>query len=193
MVKKNACVFISGKGTNLKNLIDKSRDSSFPIKIKLVISNNINALGIKIARKNSITYKIINTKLRNYETNLINILKFNKISLICLAGYMKILPKRLIRKFENKVINIHPSLLPKFKGLNTYSKIIKRREVKTGCSVHFVNEKLDDGKIIIQKSFFINQNYDENYLKNRTQKLEYLAYPEAIISLFRSKKFKKKT
>ena len=106
---------------------------------------------------------------------------------------MKILPKSLIRKFKNKVINIHPSLLPKFKGLNTYSKIIKSREVKTGCSVHFVNEKLDDGKIIVQKSFFINQNYEENYLKNRTQKLEYLAYPEAIISLFRSKKFKKKT
>ena len=139
-----------------------------------------------------ITYKIINTKSRNYETNLIHILKLNKISLICLAGYMKILPKSLLRKFENKVINIHPSLLPKFKGLNTYSKIIKSREVKTGCSVHFVNEKLDDGKIIVQKSFFINQNYEENYLKNRTQKLEYLAYPEAIISLFRSKKFKKK-
>ena len=192
MVKKNACIFISGKGSNLKNLIDKSRDTTFPIRIKLVICNNINALGIKIAKKNSIPCKIINTKLRNYESILNQVLKLNKISLICLAGYMKILPKSFIRKFENKVINIHPSLLPKFKGLNTYSKIIKNKEIKTGCTVHFVNDKLDDGKIIVQKSFFINQNYSENYLKDRTQKLEYVAYPEAIISLYRNRKFKKK-
>ncbi len=187
MVKKNACIFISGKGSNLKNLIDKSRDTTFPIRIKLVICNNINALGIKIAKKNSIPCKIINTKLRNYESILNQVLKLNKISLICLAGYMKILPKSFIRKFENKVINIHPSLLPKFKGLNTYSKIIKNKEIKTGCTVHFVNDKLDDGKIIVQKSFFINQNYSENYLKERTQKLEYVAYPEAIISLYRNR------
>ena len=186
MVKKNACVFISGKGSNLKNLINKSRDSTFPIKIKLVISNNVNALGINIARKNSIPYKIINTKLRAYEDNLVHILKINKISLICLAGYMKILPKSFLRKFAKKVLNIHPSLLPKFKGLNTYTKIIENREVKTGCTVHFVNEKLDDGKIIVQKSFFINQNYDEKFIKNKTQKLEYLAFPEAIIKLYRN-------
>ena len=186
MVKKNTCVFISGKGSNLKNLIDKSRDTNFPIRIKLVISNNKNALGIRIAKKNSIPYKIINTKLRNYESILIQILKLNKISLICLAGYMKILPKSFIRKFENKVLNIHPSLLPKFKGLNTFSRMLKNKERKAGCTVHFVNKKLDSGSKIVQKKFYINSSDDEIALKNKTQKLEYKAFPEAIIKIFRN-------
>ncbi len=130
MVKKNTCVFISGNGSNLKNLILRSRDNNFPIKIKLVISNNKNAKGIIHAKKNSITYLIINTKLKNYETNLIEVLKKHKISFICLAGYMKIISKKFIAKFNKKIINIHPSLLPKFKGLNTFERILINKEKK---------------------------------------------------------------
>ena len=81
-------------------------------------------------------------------------------------------------------MNIHPSLLTKFKGLNTFSRILRENEIKTGCTVHYVNEKLDGGKKIVQKSFFINSNDNENDLKTKTQKLEYLAYPEAIIKIF---------
>ena len=116
MVKKNVCVFISGQGSNLKNLIYKSRDYTFPVNIKLVISNNQNANGISYAKKNSIPYIIVNTKLRNYENRILQILKKNKISLICLAGYMKILSINFIKNFNGKIINIHPSLLPKYKG-----------------------------------------------------------------------------
>ena len=99
---------------------------------------------------------------------------------------MKILSKNFIRSFNRQIINIHPSLLPKFKGLNTFSRILNNNEKKTGCTVHFVNEKLDSGNIIIKKSFFILPEDNEKSLKVRTQLLEYKAYPEAIIKIFRN-------
>ena len=185
MVKKNACVFISGFGSNLKSLIHKSRDPVFPIKIKLVVSNNANAKGVLHARKNSIPCLIINTRKRYHEKTIFREIEKNKISIICLAGYMKIISKNFIREIKKKIINIHPSLLPKFKGLNTFDRILKKNEKKTGCTVHYVNEKLDSGKMIIQKSFYINQNDNLETLKKKTQKLEHLAYPEAIIKIFR--------
>ena len=185
MVKKNACVFISGFGSNLKSLIHKSRDPVFPIKIKLVISNNANAKGVLHARKNSIPCLIINTRKRYHEKTIFREIEKNKISIICLAGYMKIISKNFIREVKKKIINIHPSLLPKFKGLNTFDRILKKNEKKTGCTVYYVNEKLDSGKMIIQKSFYISQNDNLETLKKKTQKLEHLAYPEAIIKIFR--------
>ena len=130
MVKKNVCVFISGQGSNLNNLIRRSRDANFPINIKLIITNKKNAKGIILAKKNSIPYLVINTNLRNYENNVLKSLKRNRISLICLAGYMKIISKNFINKFGKKIINIHPSLLPKFKGLNTFARILKNNEKK---------------------------------------------------------------
>jgi len=186
MVKKKTCVFISGNGTNLKNLIHRSRDSNFPISIKLIITNNKHAYGIFFAKINTIPYIVINSKLRNSEKKIINILKKNKISLICLAGYMKILSKNFIKEFGKKIINIHPSLLPKFKGLNTFSRILKNKEKKTGCTVHYVNEKLDSGNIIAQKTFQISLFDNEITLRKKTQKLEYKVFPEALIKIFRN-------
>ena len=186
MVKKNLCVFISGKGTNLNNLIKKSREYNFPAKIKLIVSNNINAEGVKYAKINSIPLIFINTKLNNFEHKILKELKRYDISLICLAGYMKIISKNFIKLFRKKIINIHPSLLPKYKGLNTFSRVIKNKEIKSGCTVHFVNEKLDSGKTIVQKYFFINEFDKENDIRIKTQKLEYLAFPEAIIKLYRN-------
>ena len=186
MVKRNTCIFISGKGSNLKNLINKSREYNFPINIKLVICDNLEAKGIIYAKKNSIPYLIINTKIRNFENKIINELLKRKISLICLAGYMKIISKKFLMEFGKNVINIHPSLLPKFKGLDTYKRILKNNEKKTGCTVHFVNEKLDAGKIVTQKSFYISKYDNVNTLKNKTQKLEYKIFPEAIIKIYRN-------
>ena len=187
MVKKNACIFISGKGSNLKNLIKKTRDYNFPINIKLVISNNKNAQGINHAKINSIPFLIVNTKKRGFENLILEIVKKNKISLICLAGYMKIISKKFIREFRKKIINVHPSLLPNYKGLDTYNRVLKNKEKKTGCTIHFINEKLDDGKIINKKFFFINKDENLKTLKIKTQKLERLAYPEAIIKLYRNR------
>ena len=186
MVKIKTCVFISGQGTNLENLILKSRDCSFPVQINLVISDNKSAKGLNYAKKYKIPFLLINTKKKNYENKVLNYLKKNKIYLICLAGYMKIIPKRIINNFKGKIINIHPSLLPKFKGLNTFSRMLKNKEIKAGCTVHFVNEKLDNGNVIVKKMFYINNSDDENILKKKTQKLEYRAYPEAIIKIFKN-------
>ncbi len=185
MVKKNACVFISGFGSNLKSLIRNSRSHNFPVNISLVISNNRKAKGLLHAKKNSIPYLIINTKKRNFENNILNIIKKHNISLICLAGYMQIISKSFINKYGKKIINIHPSLLPKYKGLNTYKRVLKNNEKKTGCTVHFVNEKLDSGKLIIQKSFFIGKRDKIDILKTKTQALERKAFSEAIIKIYR--------
>jgi len=185
MVKKNACIFISGYGSNLRSLIHNSRNHNFPVNISLVICDNTDAKGILHAKKNCIPYLIINTKKRNFETIVLKEIKKYKISLICLAGYMKIISKNFINNCRKKIINIHPSLLPKFKGLNTFERVLRNNEKKTGCTVHFVNEKLDSGKIIVQKSFLINKNDNVKILKEKTQKLEHKAFSEAIIKMYR--------
>ena len=185
MVKKNACIFISGFGSNLKSLIRSSRDPVFPIKINLVITNNPNAQGILHAKKYSIPFLIINTRRRDYENIILREINKNKISIICLAGYMKIISKRFIFNAKKKILNIHPSLLPKYKGLNTFEKVVKNKEKKTGCTVHYVNENLDSGTIISQKSFDILINDNENTLRKKTQRLEYSVFPQAIIKIFR--------
>ena len=99
---------------------------------------------------------------------------------------MRIISKKFLRSFGKNVINIHPSLLPKFKGLNTFKRILEKKETKSRCTVHYVNDKLDGGKVITQKSFYLVSNSSELDLKKKTQKLEYLAYPEAIVKIFRS-------
>ena len=156
MVKKKTCVFISGQGTNLKNLIFYSRINNFPIKISLIISNNNKAYGLNYAKKYRIIFFIIDRKKRNYENKILfNLNKLN-ISFICLAGYMKIVSNELIKEYKNRIINVHPSLLPKYKGLNTFARMLENKEKKAGCTVHYVNTKLDGGNIIIQKSFFVD-------------------------------------
>ena len=186
MVKRNTCIFISGRGTNLKNLISHSRSYTFPLKISLVISNNKKADGINFAKKYNIPYIFISTKARNNENKILLNLRKYKIKFICLAGYMKIISGNLIRNYQKKIINIHPSLLPKFKGLNTYSRMLKNKEKEAGCTVHYVNEKLDSGSTILKKKFFINSFDNEKILKIKTQILEYRAFPEAIIKIFRN-------
>ena len=152
MVKINACVFISGRGSNLKSIIQSSRNYNFPIKISLIISNNSKAFGAKYAKKYSIPFKFYDSKnIRLFERNCLIELKKRKIKFLCLAGFMKILSKNFIKNFGYKIVNIHPSLLPKFKGLNTHMRALKSNERFTGCTVHYVSPKLDAGQIILQK------------------------------------------
>ena len=182
--KINTSVFISGKGTNLKNLIKFSKKKNSPIKINIVISNNKKAYGIRYAKKNRIKFKIIDFSKKREINNLLNILKFNNIRLICLAGFLKILSKEFIKSFKGKIINIHPSLLPKYKGLNTHYRVLENNEKFTGCSVHFVNEKLDGGSIILQKKIKIFKKDNVKSLKMRVLKEEYKLYPKSIIKIF---------
>ena len=109
----------------------------------------------------------------------------NNINLICLAGFMKILSKNFINIFQGKILNIHPSLLPKYKGLNTHARVLEKKEKYTGCTVHLVNSKLDSGKIILQKKVKIKKNETEKTIARRVLKQEHVLYPEAILKIFK--------
>ena len=149
--KIKTAVFISGTGTNLKNLIKFSKIKKAPISINLIISNTFLAKGLKFADQFKIKKKIFNFKnFKDTEMNILLLLKKEKIRFICLAGFMKILSKEFIEKFDGKIINIHPSLLPKYKGLNSHNRAIKNKDKLTGCTVHYVTATLDSGKIILQ-------------------------------------------
>ena len=187
MVNKiRACVFISGNGSNLKSIIKSSRDYNFPIKIELIISNNIKAKGIHVAKNYSIPYKFFSSKNKiQFERNCLFEIKKRKIKFLCLAGFMLILSKNFIRTFGHKIINIHPSLLPKYKGLNTHKRVLESNEKYSGCTVHFVTPALDSGKIILQKKVLINNNETENSLKKKILVQEHKLYPQSIISVFR--------
>ena len=180
--KIQTAVFISGAGSNLKNLIKFSLKKRSPIEIKLVISDNSKAKGLVYPKKYKIDYKIYNFK-RKYtaENNIIKVLKKKKIKLICLAGFMKILTKRFIQKFNGKILNIHPSLLPNYKGLNTHYRAIKNNEKFSGCTIHYVNAKLDSGKIILQKKVRIKKNDSPKTLAKKILKQEHILYPKAIL------------
>ena len=178
-------VFISGRGSNLNNLIKFSKLKKSPIKICLVISNNKSAKGLNYAEKNLIKKKVYNfTNKKKAEFLISKDLKVDKIELICLAGFMKILSSSFIKKFKGVILNIHPSLLQKYKGLNTHDRAIKNREKYSGCTVHLVNAKLDSGKIILQKKVKIFKHDTSYKLKKRIQKLEYKLYPKAISKLY---------
>ena len=184
--KISTAVFISGTGSNLRSLIKFSKKKGSKFTIELIISNNSKAKGLNYAQKFKIKKKIIDySRKQNIDNKILKNLKKYNIKLICLAGFMKILSQNFIKKFNGKIINIHPSLLPKFKGLNTFQRILNKKEIKTGCTVHFVNEKLDSGKVIVQKSFYINKDDNLKTLKRKTQILEYKAYSEALIKVFR--------
>jgi phosphoribosylglycinamide formyltransferase-1 len=185
--KTNIAVFISGKGTNFKNLIQYSLKKKSKFKIKLAVSNNSNAKGLEYAKKYKIKKKIINYKnLTNSEIHILNDLNKENINIICLAGFMKILTANFIKKFKGKIINIHPSLLPKYKGLNTHQRALDNKEKYSGCTVHFVNSKLDAGKIILQKKVKIFKNDTSEKLSKRILKQEHLLYPKAIEKIISS-------
>jgi len=179
--KTKTAVFISGTGSNLKNLIKFSKFKKSPITINLVISNNKYAKGLKYASQNKIEKKIFNfNDIGDGEKKSLKILFKKKIRLICLAGFMKVLSKNFIKKFTGKIINIHPSLLPKFKGLNTHKRALKNKENFSGCTVHYINSKLDSGKIILQKKVKIKTNDTVYSLQKKILKEEYKIYPKAI-------------
>ncbi len=179
--KLNVSVLISGRGTNLKSLINFSKKKNSRINICLVITNNKNAKGLNFAIKNNIKYLILNYKnKKKAESKILFNLKRKKINLICLAGFMKILSKRIINKYKGRILNIHPSLLPKYKGLNTHERVIKNKEKYTGCTVHIVNSKLDDGKKILQSKIRIYKKDNEKSLAKRLLKVENKLYPKAV-------------
>ena len=183
--KIRTAVFISGTGSNLKNLIKFSLKKVSPIEINLIVSNNIKAKGLKFAKLYRIKKKVHNyDKKKISEKRILRDLKSNNIKLICLAGFMKILSKDFIRNFKGKILNIHPSLLPKYKGLNTHQRAIQNKEKYSGCTVHLVNSKLDSGKIILQKKVKLSKKETPSSLQKKILKHEHILYPRAIRKIF---------
>ena len=183
--KLKTAVFISGTGSNLKNLIKLSKLKKSPISVNLIISNSINAKGLKYAKIFKIKKKLFNFKNKILaEKKILLQLKKDKINLICLAGFMKILSKKFIKSFRGKILNIHPSLLPKYKGLNTHDRALKNKEKYSGCTVHFVSQKLDSGKIILQKKIKIRKNDTKESLAKRILIQEHKLYSKAILKVF---------
>ena len=183
--KINTAVFISGNGSNLKNLIKFSLSKKSPIKIKFVVSNKKNAKGLKYPKKFKIDFKVYSFLNKSKsEKRILKDLENKKIELICLAGFMKVLSKNFIKKFGPKILNIHPSLLPKYKGLNTHKRVIENKEKFSGCTVHYVSSKLDSGKIILQKKVRVKINESYKSLEKRILKQEHILYVKAIMKIF---------
>ena len=181
--KIKTAVFISGTGSNLKSLIKFSKLKKSPIIIEMIISNNSKSKGLQYAKIYKIKKKVFNFRNTLSDKKIIHELKKNNINLICLAGFMKILSKSFIKNFKGKILNIHPSLLPKYKGLNTHEKAIKNKDKYSGCTVHFVNSKLDSGKIINQKKVRISKLDTSKTLAKKILTEEHKLYPEAIMKV----------
>ena len=182
--KIKTAIFISGTGSNLRNLIRFSFSKKSPIQINLIISSNFKAKGLIYAKRYNIKNKNFNFKNKKGDENkILKYLERNNIRLICLAGFMRILSKNFIKKFKGKILNIHPSLLPSYKGINTHQRVIENKEKYSGCTVHYVNSKLDSGKIILQKKVKVYKNDTPKILKKRILKEEHKLYPKAILKI----------
>ena len=181
--KVKTAIFISGTGSNLKALIKFSKHKKSPIIISMIISNNSKAKGLRYSKIYKIKKKVFDFKNALSEKKVITELKKNNIDLICLAGFMKILSKNFINNFKGKILNIHPSLLPKYKGLNTHKKAIKNKDKYSGCTVHFVNSRLDSGKIINQKKVLISKFDTPKTLAKKILIQEHKLYPAAITKI----------
>ena len=185
--KKKVAVFISGRGSNLKSIVKYSKKKNSIFKVILVISNNPDAYGLKYAAKLKIKNYGIKFKSRtNFENHLLQFLEKYKIDMICLAGFMKILSEKFIKKFAKPILNIHPSLLPKYKGLNTHERALKNKDKFAGATIHHVTQKLDSGKIILQKKVKILKSDGVIDLRKKVLKIEHEIYPKAIIKILSS-------
>ena len=183
--KIKTAVFISGTGSNLRSLIKFSKLQTSPISINLIISNNSKSKGLELGKIFKIKKKVFNYKRKSFaEKKILFELKKQNINLICLAGFMKLLSKTFINNFNGTILNIHPSLLPKFKGLNTHERAINSNEKYSGCTVHFVNSKIDSGKIILQKKVKILKKDSASSLAKKILVQEHILYPKAILKIF---------
>ena len=176
----NLGILISGNGSNMLNIIEATKKKLIKSKVATVISNNPLALGIKKASNKGIDVKIINqnkySNICDFEKSLSNYLLKKRVNLICLAGFMKVLSKDFVKKWNNKIINIHPSLLPAFKGLNTHERAIRKRVKFSGCTVHFVDKNIDSGKIIDQEVVKVLKSDDAGSLQKKILMKEHKLY-----------------
>jgi phosphoribosylglycinamide formyltransferase-1 len=178
--KKKIAVFLSGRGSNLKNLYKFSKTKSSKFTIHLVISNKKDTKGILFSKSKKIKSHSIDKKMSEFEQKSLSLISRENIDVICLAGFMRILSKTFVQKCKIPIINIHPSLLPKYKGLNTHARAIENKDVYAGCTVHHVTSKLDSGTIILQKKVKILKKDTATALSKKVLKVEHQIYPIAL-------------
>ena len=188
-------VLISGNGSNLQAIIDNIANKNLPAQIVAVISNKVGAYGLERAKKAGIKHYVLPyndfTDREHYDLALKNLIDEYQPDLVILAGFMRILSDEFVEHYSQKIMNIHPSLLPKYKGLNTHQRALDANEKEHGCSVHFVTPELDDGPVILQATVSIEDNDTAETLATRVHQQEHRIYPEAI-RLFAEKKLKLK-
>ena len=184
MSKTKTAVLISGRGSNMVALIEASKAADYPANIKLVFSNRPEAAGLAAAKRLGVKAIALDHKdfksRRDFELELNNILKANDIDFVVCAGFMRILGKAIVRKWAGRMINIHPSLLPKYKGLDTHQRALDAGDLSHGCTVHWVTEGVDEGEIIAQAALDIQNSDTAETLAMRVQALEHELYPKAL-------------
>ena len=179
-------ILISGRGSNMLNIIEACKNKKLCSSVNLVVSNRPNVVGLKVASKYKVRTEILdsnNLTKENFESLLDKILKKNNINLVCLAGFMKILSKDFVKKWPKMILNIHPSILPSFKGLNAQRQAIENKAKYSGCTVHFVNEEMDSGEIIDQKIVSISNNDDVDSLSKKILMEEHKLYIKVLKEL----------
>ena len=185
-MKLAVAILISGSGTNMVQLI-KSMDDNHPAYPSVVISNNADAPGLEKAQYLGVPTEIINENYikdnnLEFEKELIKILKLYNVELICLAGFMKILSKKFVNNFKDRILNIHPSLLPKYKGLNTHARVLASNDTIAGCSVHLVTPELDGGPVLAQTEVAIKKNETAESLASKVLIEEHVLYPKVLLN-----------
>lgn len=180
-MNKKIAILISGNGSNMRSLIEACLNNNFPATIKLVISNNSSAGGLLIAKKYGVRTRFIDRKIfdnnEDYDTALSLLLKEENIDIICAAGYMKIFTKQFVEIWKNKIINIHPSLLPEYKGLNTHKRVLNDQKKRSGCTTHIVEPELDSGPILAQATVPVKPDDTVESLAKRVLIMEHIIYP----------------
>lgn len=184
MRKIKLAILISGRGSNMESLIRACADPDFPAEVTLVLSNKPDALGLEKAQKAGIKALALDQKAytgrSEFEIALHNLLIENKIELVCLAGFMKILSPDFVRKWTDRILNIHPSLLPDYPGLNTYERALADRRAESGCTIHYVTAEMDAGPIILQHRVLVLPDDTPDRLAARILEQEHIAYPLAL-------------
>ena len=181
--RKKLGILLSGRGSNFEAIADSIQSGRLPAEIAIVISNRADAPGLESARRRGLNAKLIPSKGRQreeHDAEVMAALKDAGVDLVCLAGYMRLLSPEFVRAFPNRILNIHPSLLPAFPGLDAQKQAIEYGAMVSGCTVHFVDEHLDNGPIILQKTVPVLEGDDEQTLAARILEQEHVAYTEAL-------------
>lgn len=182
--KLKLAIFISGRGSNMKSLVDACRNSEIPAEVSVVVSNVPDAPGLDYASAQGLYTAVVDHKKYDareaFEDALIAELSEHEIDLVCLAGFMRVLTPHFLARLNVPIINIHPSLLPKYKGLNTHQRAIDAGDTIAGCSVHYVVPDIDSGEILVQKTVAVKPDDTAVTLAERVLEQEHIAYPEAV-------------